>query len=61
MCNNRGFFGGFFSIITVLILSGLIFYQSIITLIFPFRFNVFILLLEISLLVFILCKIIWPY
>ena len=61
MCNNRGFFGGFFSIITVLILSGLIFYQTIITFILPLRFNIFILLVEICLLVFVLCKIIWPY
>lgn len=61
MCNNRGFFGGFFSIITVLILSGLIFYQSIITFILPFRFNIFILCIEIFLLVFVLYKIIWPH
>jgi len=52
MCNNRGFFNGFFSLITVLILSCLIFYQTIITLILPFRFNIFILLIEIFLLFF---------
>jgi len=60
MCNNRGFFNGFFSIITVLILSCLIFYQVIITLILPLRFNIFILLIEVFLLFFILYKIIWP-
>jgi len=60
MCNNRGFFNGFFSFITVLILAGLIFYQTLITLILPFRFNIFILLVEICLLGFILFKIIWP-
>ena len=39
MCNNNrgGFFGWFFSFFTVLILLGLIFYQTIITLILPFR------------------------
>ncbi|MBQ3021084.1 MAG: hypothetical protein IJD92_02525 [Bacilli bacterium] len=60
MCNNKGFFHGFFSIITVLILSCLIFYQTIITLILPFRFNIFILLIEVFLLFFVLYKIIWP-
>jgi len=47
-----------FAIITLAIL---IFYQILITLIFPFRFNVFILLIEISLLFFFLFKIVWPY
>lgn len=63
MCNNNkgGFFKGFFSVITVLILSCLIFYQVIITLILPFRFNIFILLIEVVLLFFILYRIIWPY
>ena len=59
--NNKGFFNGFFSIISVFILSCLIFYQTIITLILPFRFNIFILLIEIFLLFFILYRIIWPY
>ena len=59
--NHRGFFKGFFSIISVLILACLIFYQTIITLILPFRFNIFILLIEVVLLFFILYRIIWPY
>jgi len=61
MCNNRGFFNGFFSLITVLILSCLIFYQTIITLILPFRFNIFILLIEIFLLFFVLYRLLWPH
>jgi len=62
MCpNNRGCGGGFFSVIAIFILSILIFYQTIITLILPFRFNVFILLIEVSLLFFFICRIIWPY
>ena len=62
MCNNnRGFFSGFFSLITVLVLSCLIFYQVIITLILPLRFNIFILLLEVFLLFFVLYRVIWPY
>ena len=61
MCNNNNnFFRGFFSIFWVLILSCLIFYQTIITLILPFRFNVLILLIEVGLLFFILFRIIWP-
>lgn len=58
--NNRGFFRGFFSIITILILACLIFYQIIITLIIPLRFNIFILLIEVFLLFFVLARIIWP-
>jgi len=60
MCNNNGFFKGIFSIFTVIILSCLIFYQTIITLILPFRFNIFILLIEVALLFFILFKILFP-
>lgn len=60
-CNrpNRG--GGFFTVLGIFVLSVLIFYQVILTLILPFRFNIFILLLEITLLLFLLCRIVWPY
>ncbi len=60
-CNrpNRG--GGFFTVLAILILSVLIFYQVIITLILPFRFNIFILMLEILILLFLLYRIVWPY
>ena len=53
--------GGFFSIFAILILCMLIFYQVIITLILPFRFNIFILFVEIIILLFLLYRIIWPY
>ncbi len=53
--------GGFFSVLAILVLCVLIFYQIILTLILPFRFNIFILLIEISLLIFFLYRIIWPY
>lgn len=52
---------GFFSIIVIIGLSILIFYQVIITLILPLRFNIFILLIEVALLFFFLYRIIWPY
>jgi len=52
---------GLFSIFAILLLGCLIFYQVIITLILPLRFNLFILLIEIFLLFFILYRIIWPY
>ena len=45
----------------VLVLCFLIFYQIILTFIFPFRWHIFILLLEISILFFLLYRIIWPY
>ncbi len=61
MRKNNNFLSGFFSIITVLILSCLIFYQVIITLILPLRFNIFILLIEVFLLFYVLYRIIWPY
>lgn len=48
-------------IIILFILGVLIFYQAIITLILPFRFNIFILWLEILLFFFFLLRIIWPY
>ena len=53
--------GGLFSIFAIIVLCTLIFYQTIITLILPFRFNLFILLIEICLLFCILFRIIWPY
>ena len=52
---------GFFTVFAILILSCLIFYQVIITLILPFRFNIFILFIEIVLLLFLLYRIVWPY
>lgn len=57
--NNRP--PGLFSIFAILLLGCLIFYQVIITLILPLRFNLFILLIEVFLLFFILYRIIWPY
>ena len=53
--------GSFFTVLAILGLSILIFYQVIITLILPLRFNIFILLIEISLLLFLLYRIVWPY
>lgn len=52
-CNNcnrppRG--GGIFTVLLIFLLSVLIFYQVIITLILPLRFNLFILLIEVFLL-----------
>ena len=55
-CHNNGF-----TIIILFILGILIFYQTLITLILPFRFNIFILLLEIFLFFFFMVRIIWPY
>lgn len=45
----------------IVILACLIYYQLLITLIFLFRFNVFILLIEITLLFFALFGNIWRY
>lgn len=56
---NRG--GGFFSILAIFALCILIFYQLLITLILPLRFNIFILLLEIFILIFLLYRVIWPH
>jgi hypothetical protein len=56
---NRG--GSVFTIIAIFALCILIFYQVILTLILPLRFNIFILLLEIFILIFLLYRIIWPY
>ena len=49
------------TVIILFILGMLIFYQAIITLILPFRFNIFILLIEIALFFFFMIRIIWPY
>lgn len=62
MCpNNRGCGNGFFTIFAIFGLSILIFYQVIITLILPLRFNIFILLIEVSILFFLLFRIVWPH
>ena len=50
-----------FTVIILFILGVLIFYQALITLILPFRFNIFILLLELFLFFFFMIRIIWPY
>lgn len=54
-------FKGLNTALWIIILCGLIFYQIILTFIFPFRWHIFILLLEICILFFLLFKIIWPY
>ncbi len=59
MYPNKG--GGVFSVFAIIALSILIFYQVIITLILPLRFNIFILLIEVALLFFFLYRIVWPY
>lgn len=53
--------GGFFSILAIFALCILIFYQLIITLILPLRFNIFVLLLELFILTFLLYRIVWPH
>ena len=60
MCRKPNPGGGLFTIFAILALSILIFYQVIITLILPLRFNIFILLIEVSLLFFLLFRIIYP-
>ena len=61
MCNNRPRIPNFFTILAIIGLSILIFYQTLITVILPLRFNIFILLIEVSILFFLLFRIIWPY
>jgi len=58
---NNNPFRGIGNIIWVILLCILIFYQIIITFIFPFRWHIFILLVEVFLLFIILYRIIWPY
>jgi len=53
--------GSGFNIIILFTLAILIFYQALITLILPFRWNIFVLFLEISLFFFFILRIIWPY
>ena len=56
----HNFRGGFFTILALFALSILIFYQIIITLILPLRFNLFILLIETFLFFYLLFRIIYP-
>ena len=56
----RGPGGGFFTILAIFCLCILILYQIIITLILPFRFNIFILLVEVFILFWLLIRIIYP-
>lgn len=51
----------FFNVVAIFILCVLLFYQVLITLILPLRFNIFVLFLEVLLLLFFLYRIIWPY
>jgi len=51
----------FFTLLLIFCLCILIFYQVIITLILPLRFNIVILLIECFLLFFLLFKLLWPY
>ncbi len=60
MYHNRNFGGSFFTILALFALSILIFYQIIITLILPLRFNLFILLIEVFLFFYLLFRIIYP-
>ncbi len=60
MHGNKHYNNGF-NVIILFILGILIFYQALITLILPFRWNIFVLLLEIFLFFFFLFRIIWPY
>lgn len=53
--------GSGLTIIILFILAILIFYQLIITLILPFRWNIFVLIFEVFLFFFFLGRIIWPY
>lgn len=57
-CGKRP--GGGVSVIILFILTILISYQLIITLILPFRWNIFVLTLEVFLFFFFLGRIIWP-
>jgi len=60
MYPNRNFGSSFITILAIFGLSILIFYQVIITLILPIRFNIFILLIQVCLLFFLLFRIIYP-
>lgn len=54
-------FNGFFLFIAGIVLAIMIFWQTLLVLIFPFRFNVFVLLIELALLFFIIYRVIWPH
>jgi hypothetical protein len=56
MCNNNNFI----TLILILGFSILIFYQSLITLIIPLRVNILLLIVEFSILLFLLFKLLWP-
>ena len=58
---NRRRGGGLFTVLAIFALCILIFYQVLITLIVPLRFNVFILFLEVFILIILLYRVIWPY
>lgn len=51
----------FLILISLLAISILIFYQIIITLILPLRFNIIVLLVESLIFFFLLFKLLWPY
>ena len=58
---HKGFLNnGFYKMISVIVLATMIFWQTILILIFPIRFNAFILLIEIILLFLVLRSIVWP-
>lgn len=59
MCNGPRYTG--FRVLAIFILICLIGYQTLVTLILPFRFNIFILLIEIILLFYFIFRVIWPY
>ena len=61
MCNKGNKTPGVVYFIALFALSIAIFYQILITLIFPMRFHIVLLLVEISLFFFLIFKIIWPY
>ncbi len=61
MYPHKNFGGGFFTIIAIFCLAILIFYQILITLILPLRFNLFILLIEVFALFYLLFRIIYPH
>lgn len=51
----------FLTLIGLICISVLIFYQIIITLILPLRFNIFILMVEVFILFIMLFRLLWPY
>ena len=61
MYPNRNFGGSFFTVLAIFCLAILIFYQIIITLILPLRFNLFILLIEVFLFFYLIFRIIYPH